>query len=52
MKYPKGEFRTLRSLNAKADAQFKKDKSELLRTMTAADMNWAWGSGRKEENKK
>lgn len=51
MYYPKGEFRTLRSLNAKVDAQFKKDKADLLRTMSAADMNWVWGS-KKEEKKK
>lgn len=49
MNYPKGECRTLRSLNAKVDAQFKKEKSDLLKTMAAADMVWAWGSkGRKK----
>lgn len=52
MKYKNGEYRTLRSLNTKVDTQFKKDKADLLRTMAAADMNWAWGSGHKEEKKK
>lgn len=49
MKYPKGEYRTLRSLNAKVDAQHKKDKAELLRTLTAADLDWAWGVRTKAE---
>ena len=52
MYYPKGEFRTLRSLDAKANADFKRRKSELLKIMAAADMSWAWGSTHKEEKKK
>ena len=47
----KTEFQKLRSLFAKVDNQYKKDKSELLKTMAAADMNWAWGSKSKEKKK-
>ena len=47
----KGEFQYFRSLFAKVDDQYKKDKADLLRTMAAADMNWAWGSGRKDKKK-
>lgn len=45
----KNEFKTLRSLDAKVDAQFKKDKAELLRSLAAADSDWAWGSRSKAE---
>lgn len=49
MKYSKDEFRTLRSIDAKADKQFKKDKAELLRSLAASNLDWAWGSRTKAE---
>ena len=45
----KDEFRKFRRLDAKVDAQFKKDKAELLRSLAAADSDWAWGARRKSE---
>ena len=47
----KTEFQYFRSLFAKVDAQFKKDKADLMKTMDSANMDWAWGAKSKEKKK-
>ena len=37
----KGEYQKYRSLDAKADNQFKKDKREMQKTY--ANIDWIWG---------